>query len=113
MHLHVNRAFGLVNTPYILIQFTYVGSLSFVIGSLSTDDGDGNGNVRKSNIGLISKKNFARASHFFVHFFAVTLPLPREIPLCVVLLTYGHTATNSLSTFVLGIFLHDFISRDI
>ena len=68
------------------MQFTFVGSLSFVIGSLSTDDGDGNGNVTKSSIGLIGKKNFARASHFFVHFFAVTLSLPREIPLCDVLL---------------------------
>ena len=34
--------------------------------------GKGNENDEKTTIGLISKKNnFARASHFFVHFFAV------------------------------------------
>ena len=34
--------------------------------------GEGNENGEKTTIGLISKKNnFARAAHFFVHFFAV------------------------------------------
>ena len=36
------------------------------------DDGDGNGNVKKP-IGLMTKKIFACASRFFVHFFAVSL----------------------------------------
>ena len=41
-------------------------------------DGDGNGNSTKA-IGLITKTtNFARASRFFVHFFAVTARLRRE-----------------------------------
>ena len=37
--------------------------------------GEGNAGERwKTTIGLISKKNnFARAAHFFVHFFAVVL----------------------------------------
>ena len=35
------------------------------LGSLSNDDGDGNENGKKQN------NNFARASRFFVHFFAV------------------------------------------
>ena len=37
--------------------------------------GEGNAREwRKTTIGLISKKsNFARAAHFFVHFFAVVL----------------------------------------
>ena len=29
--------------------------------------------VKKNNIGLISKSNFVRAAHFFVHFFAFIL----------------------------------------
>ena len=36
--------------------------------------GKGNENGEKTTMGLISKKNnFARAAHFFVHFFAVVL----------------------------------------
>ena len=37
--------------------------------------GEGNAGERwKTTIGLVSKKsNFARAAHFFVHFFAVVL----------------------------------------
>ena len=35
-------------------------------------NGDGNENSQKNSVGLISKKkNFARAAHFFAHFFAV------------------------------------------
>ena len=29
--------------------------------------------VKKNNVGLISKSKFARAAHFFVHFFAFVL----------------------------------------
>ena len=48
------------------------------LGSLSNDDGDGNGNGRKT-IGLDWKNNnFARASRFFVYFFAVVARLPIE-----------------------------------
>ena len=42
------------------------------LGSLSNDDGDGIENGKKA-IGLDwQNNNFARASRFFVHFFAVT-----------------------------------------
>ena len=51
------------------------------LASLSNDDddhGDGNEN-RKKVIGLDwQNNNFARASHFFVHFFAVVARLRRE-----------------------------------
>ena len=50
----------------------------YYIGRLSNDDGDGNDNC-KTGIGLDwQNNNFARASPFFVHFFAVTARLQRE-----------------------------------
>ena len=49
-----------------------------LIGSLSNDDADGNENGKKA-IGLDwQNNNFARASPFFVHFFAVVARLQRE-----------------------------------
>ena len=49
-----------------------------MLGSLSNDDGDVNENGKKA-IGLDKQNNnFARASRFFVHFFAVTVRLQRE-----------------------------------
>ena len=49
-----------------------------LIGSLSKDDGDVNENGKKA-IGLdLQNNNFARASRFFVYFFAVTARLRRE-----------------------------------
>ena len=52
--------------------------LTNLIGSLSNDDDDGNENGKKA-IGLDwQNNNFARASRFFVHFFAVTARLQRE-----------------------------------
>ena len=48
------------------------------LGSLNNDDGDGNENGKKG-IGLDKENNnFARASRFFVHFFAVVARLQRE-----------------------------------
>ena len=48
-----------------------------LIGSLGNDDGDGNENDIKA-IGLNwQNNNFTLASHFFVHFFAVTTRLRR------------------------------------
>ena len=53
-------------------------SLSLYIRSLSNDDVDGNENSKKA-IGLDwQNNNFARASRFFVHFFAVSARLRRE-----------------------------------
>ena len=49
-----------------------------MLGSLSNDDGDVNENGKKA-IGLDKENNnFARASPFFVHFFAVTVRLRHE-----------------------------------
>ena len=48
-----------------------------VIGSLSNDDGDCNEDGKKA-IGKDWQKNVARASRFFVHFFAVAAQLRRE-----------------------------------
>ena len=46
--------------------------LDLSLGSLSNDDSDGNENGKKA-IGVDWHNNyFARASRFFVHFFAVT-----------------------------------------
>ena len=49
-----------------------------VIGSLSKNDDDGNENDKKA-IGLDKRNNnFARASRFSAHFFAVAARLHRE-----------------------------------
>ena len=48
-----------------------------ILWTLRSDDGDGNENVINAT-GFKQNKNFARASHFFVHFFAVFARLPRE-----------------------------------
>ena len=45
---------------------------------LSSDDGDGNENGKKTTGFDWQNNNFARASRFFVHFFAVTARLRRE-----------------------------------
>ena len=49
-------------------------------GSLSNDNGDGDGNEKgKKTIGLNwQNNNLARASRFYVHFLAVTTRLRRE-----------------------------------
>ena len=44
-----------------------------MLGSLSNENGDGNENGRRQK-----KKNFARVSRVFVHFFAVVARLQRE-----------------------------------
>ena len=47
--------------------------------SFSNDDGDGNENGQKAiNRCEQQNKNFVRASHYFVHFFAVTALLQRK-----------------------------------
>ena len=48
------------------------------LGSFSNDDGDSNQNVKQSKGLDWQNNNFARASLFFVHFFAVTARLRRE-----------------------------------
>ena len=51
-----------------------------MLGSLSNDDGDVNENGKKAKGLDKQNNNFARASRFFVHFFAVTARLRREMP---------------------------------
>ena len=41
------------------------------------DDGDGKENGRKYMF-ILTNNNFARASHYFVHFFVVVAPLRHE-----------------------------------
>ena len=64
------------NTP--LPTQSILVSSPLTIGRLSNDDGDGKENGKKA-IGLDwQNNNFARASRFFVHFFAVSARLQRE-----------------------------------
>ena len=66
------------------------------LGSLSNDDADDNENGKRA-IGLISKNNnFARASRFFVHFFAVIARLQRESAWIHVLSRTGTQDNNFL-----------------
>ena len=44
--------------------------LSTLIGTLRSNDADGNENVKKKSCLIRKKNNFARASRFFVHFFS-------------------------------------------
>ena len=65
------------------------------LGSQSNDDDDGNENGQKA-IGLDKQNNnFARASRFFVHFFAVEARLQRETAKFLVLSRTG-TKDNDL-----------------
>ena len=72
-------------TDYPQIGARHAGKIAIVspawkkkIGTLRSDDGDSKENF-KNTIGLVSKTTiFARASRFFVHFFAVTARLQRE-----------------------------------
>ena len=51
----------------------------WLIGTLRSNDADGNENVKKKNNRFNKQNNnFARASHFFVHFFPVFARLRRE-----------------------------------
>ena len=53
-------------------------AVALSIRELMYDDGDGNGNGKKATALDKENNNFARASHFFAHFFAVVLRLRRE-----------------------------------
>ena len=48
-----------------------------ILGSLSNDDGAAR-ERQKNNRFMKQNNNFARAAHFFVHFFAITPRLRRE-----------------------------------
>ena len=49
-----------------------------LIGSWSNDDGDVNENGKKAIDLDLQNNNSARASRFYVHFYAVVVRLPRE-----------------------------------
>ena len=74
-----------------------------MIGSLRNDDDDddGNENGKKSNRFNLDKQNnnFARASRFFVHFFAVVARLQRETAQFHVLSRTGTKDNNFLFCF--------------
>ena len=53
-------------------------AVALSIRELMHDDGDGNGNGKKATALDKENNNFARASHFFAHFFAVVSRLRRE-----------------------------------
>ena len=68
---------GKVNGGYSpLSSFPSSLALLSLIGTLRSDNGDGNGdgneNVKKSNRFSKQNNNFARVPHLFVHFFAIT-----------------------------------------
>ena len=64
------------------VSVTYDGITGIVssnsIGTLRSNDADGNENVKKNNWFNKQNNNFARASRFFVHFFPVFARLRRE-----------------------------------
>ena len=61
-----SRCFANVN----LLLFCRLRCLSYLLGTLRSNDADGKKNVKKTNRFYKQNNNFARASRFFVHFFA-------------------------------------------
>ena len=59
------------------------------MGSLSNKNGDGNKDSKKATGLCQQNNNFARASHFFVHFLAVVASLQHETSLNVTHPLYG------------------------
>ena len=71
-------------TVTVLFQWVFwgavIGSVIILLqlGTLRSNDANGNDNVQKNNRFYKQNDNFARASHFFVHFFPVFARLRRE-----------------------------------
>ena len=60
-------------------KFNFSLATTWILGSFSNDDSDGNErHNQKSNRFIKQNNNFVHVSHFFVHFFAVTTWLLRE-----------------------------------
>ena len=81
------------------------------MGSFSNDDDEGIGRGRKrpKSNGLVKQNNnFARESRFFVHFFAVTARLRREIPDSTL---YGGRKTSDDECFFLFLNLSAFLKK--
>ena len=68
----------------MLFQCVFCGAvigsviILFQLGTLRSNDANGNDNVQKNNWFYKQNDNFARASHFFEHFFPVFARLRRE-----------------------------------
>ena len=60
------------------LKIWVVGQGHGIIGSLSNDDGDGQENSKKATGLYLPNNNFASASRFLVHFFAVVARLQSE-----------------------------------
>ena len=73
--LHVHHAF-LVH--FFAVWLHDYDVILLKLGSLSDGDGDGHENDKKVNRADWQNNNFARASRFLVHFFAVVARLQRE-----------------------------------
>ena len=69
-----NKTF--INTWY-LVYATSTFSLRLVVGTLRNHGDDGNGNVKTGNRFNEQNNDSARASRYFVHFFAFTAQLRR------------------------------------
>ena len=68
----------LISAVYSQSLVNYIPVFFLSLGSLNNDDGDGNENGKKVMGFDWQNNNFARASRFFVHFFAVAARLQRE-----------------------------------
>ena len=73
---HIACVFSFLVTMYFVM---YVFHNVLLLGTLRSNDADGNENVKKTNNRFNKQNNnFARASHSFVHFFPVFARLRRE-----------------------------------
>ena len=74
--LHVQHAFLHIYLPSLhgynvkVLNFTFCGGREHLLGTLRSDDGDGNGNATKA-IGLISKTTILHVHHAFLY---ISLP---------------------------------------
>ena len=81
----------LVCQLFFLFPAITAASLTFISqGSFGNDDRDGNEKAEKCDRFNPQNNNFARASHFFVHFFVGTARLRRENAKFYVLWKVGH-----------------------
>ena len=56
--------------PWYIYSCSTTSAVQLLLGTLRSNDADGNENVKKNNRFYKQNINFARASRFFVHFFA-------------------------------------------
>ena len=79
LRLNCFSLFLRITTSNTILRIVYSQSIVGTnVGTLGSDDDDGNENVKKNNRFKNQNNNVALASWFFVHFFAVTARLRRE-----------------------------------